>query len=45
MYNEAEKQQNLFNKSHRVHFMPLVIHALWGRHAYTHTTKPRVCLV
>ena len=36
MYNKAEKQQNLFNQSHRVHIMPLVIYALGGGHTHIH---------
>ena len=34
-YKEAEKQQNLFNQSNRVHIMPQVIYALGGGHTLT----------
>ena len=33
---EVERQQNLFNQSHRVHITPLVIHGL-GADTHTHT--------
>ena len=36
-YKEVERQQNLFNQSHRVHITPLVIHGLGGGHTHTHT--------
>ena len=50
MYNKAEKQQNLFNQSHRVHITPLVIYALGGGHTRIHPhisnlKKPGVRLV
>ena len=35
-YNELERQQNLFNQSHRVHITPLVIHGLGGGHTHTY---------
>ena len=40
-YNEAEKQQNLFNQSHRdrVHITPLVINALGGGHTHPHRSN------
>ena len=36
-YKEVERQQNLFNQSHRVHITPLVIHGLGGGHTHTQT--------
>ena len=36
-YNKAEKQQDLFNQSHRVHITPLDIRPLGGGHTDTHT--------